>query len=459
MAPLSRFSRYILWSILIISAVLRVILCVSGGQEYWPDERRDNPGRMLQGLIDHDSKELFSGLDDPHRPVFTALAMIPAAVSRVTGHEATVKALFFSVASVVSIWLLAAIARELGAGELESLLAAGLLAVSTSFLYWSRHVQSYDLAMMFALVALLVGIRRSLSVSRLYVCGFIGGLVFLTYPGYWTTVVVVAAFCIMRRSTTSLRQDVVNAVVVLAGVMTLPALAIAISRVSGGQMYERLATYSNIIDEGSFQEGWSLPFEYLWHTEHLVLVLWLASVLWAMTRSNVSARVQAGVFGAFLIYALLVASSVGLSKFVVYGRLTRQVVPFLCLVAAAALSELWQLPDRRVRFALFVIAGVLLMQVAANFWQPFVQSFPEDFITRNRPDNNASARYQRFIWVNAEHLYPGPEPVTLPPHSVTLATARHPLEFLPYQYEGYTPERRAVLRSADIRMQLIGVLP
>ena len=61
--------------------------------------------------------------------------------------------------------------------------------------------------------------------------------------------------------------------------------------------------------------------------------------------------------------------------------------------------------------------------------------------------------------MNTEHLYPRPEPVTLPPHSVTLAVAEHPLEFLPYQYEGFTPENREVLRSTDIRMRLVGVLP
>jgi hypothetical protein len=457
-APLSRSSRYVLWSILIISAVLRVILCVSGGQNYWPDERRDNPDRILRALIDHDNKEIFSGLDDPHRPVFTALAVIPVAIGGVTGHGPTVEALFFSTTSVISIWLLAAIARELGADAVESLLAAGLLAISTSFLYWSRHLMSYDLAMMFALVALLVGIRSGATAGRLYLCGLIGGLVFLTYPGYWTTIVVVAAFCIMRRSTT-LRDDVANSLVILAGIVTLPGLAIAISRASGGQMYERLATYSNIIAEGSFQEGWSLPFEYLWHTEHLLLVFWVASIMWAVTRSDVSARVGAGVFGAFLIYALLVASSVGLSKFVVYGRLARQIVPFLCLVAAAALSSLWHSPARRDRFAARAIIGALVIQAAVNFWQPMVQSFPADFIARNRPDDVVAAQYEQLIWVNTKHLFPGPEPVTLPPHHVTLAVARHPLEFRPYQYEGFTPERRTVLRSTDIRMQLVGVLP
>ena len=459
MAPLSRSSRYVLWSILVISAALRVILCVSGGQEYWPDERRDNPDRVLQGLIDRDYNEIFSGgLDDPHRPIFTALAVIPAAIGRVTGHALTVKALFFSLTSVISIWLLAAVARELGADEVESLLAAGLLAISTSFLYWSRHLVSYDLAMMFALAALVLGIRRGATVGRLYWCGVVGGLVVLTYPGYWTTVVAVAAFCIIRRST-SLRDDVANALVIAAGILTLPGLAIAISRASGGQMFERLETYSGMIDQGSFQEGWSLPLEYLWHTEHLLLVLWLVSILWAVTQFDVSARVEAGVFGAFLIYALLVAGSVGLSRFVVYGRLTRQVVPFLCLVAAAALSRLWHSSVARARFAAVTIVGVLVVQAAVNFWQPLVQSFPADFIARNRPDDTVAARYQRLIWVNADHIFPAPEPVTLPPHYVTLAAARHPLEFLPYQYEGYAPERRAVLRSTDIRMQLIGVLP
>jgi hypothetical protein len=33
--------------------------------------------------------------------------------------------------------------------------------------------------------------------------------------------------------------------------------------------------------------------------------------------------------------------------------------------------------------------------------------------------------------------------------------APHPLTFLPYQYEGYTPEQRRVLRSTDISMRLI----
>jgi hypothetical protein len=48
-----------------------------------------------------------------------------------------------------------------------------------------------------------------------------------------------------------------------------------------------------------------------------------------------------------------------------------------------------------------------------------------------------------------------PEPVTLPKRYRVVREAPHPLQFLPYQYEGYTPAQRSALRATDIRMRLI----
>ena len=451
-------AAYILASILLVSAVLRIVLCLRGGQNYWPDETRDDPDLMLRGLVAGDYKEVLSVLDNPRRPVFTTLAMIPTGVARVTGHAPTVEALFFSMSSVISIWLLAAVARALGADDVEAVLAAGLLATSSSFLYWSRHIQSYDLAMTFGLLALLVGLGRGDATARLYWCGVISGLVVLTYPGYWTTVVAVASVCIIRRSA-SWRDGIVTTAAVVAGLATMPVLAIAASTASGGQMLGRLATYSGTIAQGRFEEGWSLPFEYLWHAEHLFLVLWLASALWAMVRFDTPPLVGAALFAALVIYGLLVLFSVGYPKFVVYGRLARQLVPFLCLVTSAAVAALLRSPRTVARVAGVAILGGAVVQAAFNFRQPLLQSFPDDFMAHNRPAGDVAARYRQLRWVNTEHLYPRPEPVTLPPQSVTLAVADHPLEFLPYQYEGFTPENRAILRSTDSRRRLVGVLP
>jgi hypothetical protein len=451
-------SGYGLASILIIATVLRVILCLSGGQDYWPDEHKDNPDYILSGLIHRDFNEVLTGLERPDRPMFEVISVIPAAIGRVTGRTRMVAALFFGMASVVSIWVLAAIARELGADDVESLVAAALLAMSASFLYWSRHVQPYDLAMLFVLLALLVGVRSGATSRRMYLCGMISGVAFLTYPGYWSSVVAVPAICVIQCSVNG-RNAIRNSLLTILGGLSVLGLAVAIDLVFGGYLLKRFISYSGTVNQGNFQEGWRLPFEYLWHAEHLLLVLWLASAVWALSRQDATARMGVGLFGAFFIYALLVISSNGLYKFVVYGRTARQLVPFLCLVTAAAMSSLWQSPRARLRSAAAVIAGAMVIQALLNFWRPLLQTFPADFVARYQPGATIAAHYERLIWLNAEHLYPGPEAMTLPPHAVTLAEARHPLEFLPYQYEGFTPEARAALRSSDIRMRLVGVVP
>jgi hypothetical protein len=65
----------------------------------------------------------------------------------------------------------------------------------------------------------------------------------------------------------------------------------------------------------------------------------------------------------------------------------------------------------------------------------------------------------RTVLLYTEHLYP-PRRLEVPAGMVEIFAAPHPLQFLPYQYEGYTPQERQFLRSTDIRMRvLIPVLP
>ncbi len=450
-----------LWAILLVSVALRVSLIVSGGQDYWPDEDTANPGHILEALIAHDYGTVFSRLDRPDRPLFKIIGVIPAAIATATGHARTIYALFFGMATVLDIWLIAGIARRLGAGDVESLLAAAFLALSVTFLYWARHVQSYDLAMTFALLALYVGLGPGRADGRVYLCGVLGGCSFLSYPGYWTTVAAVALICAIERSKKwpeFLRYDALAAL----GVMTAVGLAGGASTLLGGQLVARFIGYSGSVTQGMFEEGWSLPFEYLWHAEHLLVWVWVACVAWWVWQPNAivtAPRLRAGLVGLVVIYAALVIGSVLLHKFVVYGRLARQLVPFFSLVAAYTVECLRRSERRTVRQLAAVVIVGLIVQAAVNFREPLMQSFPADFLANNRPDEAVAARYERLMWINTTFLYPGPEPVTLPSHYVTLAEARHPFEFLPYQYEGFTPGEREALRSADIRMRLLGVLP
>jgi hypothetical protein len=451
----------LLWLILLVSLVLRVSLVLSGGQDYWPDEGTGNPHAILSALIHHDFHEVFVRLDRPARPLFEMISLVPAAIEFGTRPDPRVYALMVAMCSVLNIWLMAPIARRLGAGDVESLLAAGCLALSSAFFYWARHAQPYDLGMTFALLALYVGLGAERRRRRLYLCGVLGGCSFLTYAGYWTTV---AAVTLISATQQSRRWPEVSRDVALSalGLATVLGLAVGLNAALQGHFLERLISFSRTINQGTFEEGWSLPFEYLWHAEHLLLWVWMACVvswLWEPRAIVASPPLRAGFIGLVVIYAALVTCSVILHKFVVYGRLARQLVPFFCLVTAHTFQRLRMSPHPSVRRWGAPVIVAMIVQAALNFREPLRQSFPNEFIARNQPDEAVTARYRSLMWINAAHMYPGPDPVDLPNHYVTLAAARHPLQFLPYQYEGYTPRQRQVLRSADIRMRLLGVLP
>jgi hypothetical protein len=108
---------------------------------------------------------------------------------------------------------------------------------------------------------------------------------------------------------------------------------------------------------------------------------------------------------------------------------------------------------------------VLVVQVAVNFRAPLVQSFPIEFreafgpLVKDLPPYEPHLPRPSALWVNAERFYPSPPVVQLPPDYALLAAAPHPLQFLPYQYEGADPGQRAVLRSSDLRMRLLVVDP
>jgi hypothetical protein len=56
--------------------------------------------------------------------------------------------------------------------------------------------------------------------------------------------------------------------------------------------------------------------------------------------------------------------------------------------------------------------------------------------------------------VNAQNFYPV-RAVLPPPAGTVLVRFDHPLAYLPYHYEGFTPAERALLRDADLSIRLI----
>ena len=160
-----------------------MVIVVAGGQFYWPDEDRYRQSRAMVGILAPGEAKPAVSLD---HFLFKAIGRAPAALESAYLEDARIPATFFALFSVVNILLLAGIARRLGADAVESGLVALLFAASTSFLYFTRHLLPYDVAMTFGLLAIRAGITPDMSWRTSLVCGAWASLCFLTYFGYWT---------------------------------------------------------------------------------------------------------------------------------------------------------------------------------------------------------------------------------------------------------------------------------
>jgi len=470
-----RLRRALLYSILACSIAVRLFLVESGGQAFWWDEAK------FQGFSDaasegrwHDAVATLQDRGDHF--VFALAWVIPDVIAYVL-HEFDLTArgdaedgtaqVFFGMVSVVNIWLLWRVMRQTGASDDESLIATALLATSSTFFYYARHWLPYDLAMLCGLLALVAGLRPAPRIAHSLACGFLAACAFMTYFGYWTlagAVVLLHATYAPRSWRDAARR--LGAAAAGAAIF-MATIAWLFSAINGRSLLAAFRGHARLINQGAFSEGWSLPFEYFWHAEHGVLLLWLAglgSCLWRLRTGQVSGLAKASLLAVFVIYGALFFTSVVLEQFVVYGRLARQLVPFLCVITAHELAHMRRLPWMRPG-AVIAAAALLLVQTAVNFRTPLVQSFPIEFRgtfgprVKDLPPYEPHLPRPSALWVNAERFYPSPPVVQLPPEYALLAAAPHPLQFLPYQYEGSDPSQREALRSSDLRMRLLVVDP
>ncbi|MBX3472640.1 MAG: hypothetical protein KF878_37790, partial [Planctomycetes bacterium] len=167
------------------------------------------------------------------------------------------------------------------------------------------------------------------------------------------------------------------------------------------------------------------------------------------------------------LYAALALASTGLEAFVVYGRTARVLVPFLCLAAAWALAPGLRRCRPGLRLALLAL---LLAHTAARFEAPLRQVFPAQAwvplsarfgpfaptFTVRGPALPARPDAVPGLWlVNGAYFHPFDGPGDPAPTGEVLWQAAHPLEFRPYQYEGFTPVQRRWLREEDVGMRVV----
>jgi hypothetical protein len=452
--PPRRREKELLLLVLSVSCALRIFLVWSGGQGYWPDELRYERSRAaVEALGRGDALAAFRELDQPDHPLFVVLGLVPAAAERLIGANSKIPAAFFATFSVTSIALLWVLVGRLGAGEEVRLVAAYFLAASATQLYFSRHLLPYDTAMAFGLAALAAGFRSPCRSRDSLYCGLLAAGAALTYEGYG----ILSAFALLAHAFREPRSASAAARrTLLAGIGFLVPFAalLGADALLGGGLGRRLVAFSRTIAQGDFAEGWRLPLAYFWHAEHFFAALWAVAAVWAAVawvRGGRSEALGLGLGGIVFVYGALVLLSVVFRKMVVYGRLTRPIVPFACILAALMVASLAR-HSRAGRLAMAGLLGGVALQAAANFATPLRQMFPPEFYRlAEKAAPPAPPGTLGLLYVG--HIYPTPAPA---PNDCDVVIARpHPLQYVPYQYEGYGPAERAALRAADIRMRLV----
>lgn len=447
--------RWILLILLLASYALRLGLA-GRGQGYWPDELmrygeaktaalhllEGNGARFVQEIVAH-----------PDHTLFRLVALPPALLDLAKGDDPLRTVAYFSLFPVFTLWLVWAIARRSGADEGEALLATALAAGACSLFFYARHHFPYDAALSLLMTAWWMAQKEGR--GRMLGAGVVAGLGFLTYNGYWLPLGVGLAVVTMGRAG-GWRQRIESAVFAGLGLALMLGAIWSLARSQGRDLVAGWRGTSATITQGDFGLGWRVILEWIWATEGLLAVVWLLGLVlagWRLKQGRDRALVQ-WMAVAGLIVAGLIALSDLVHKFVVYGRLVKPLVPFLCLIAARGLMGVKGKPlGPMLRMAvLLMVAG----GAAWNFSAVLGQEFPRDFRTRaytvvRRLNETGLVIYQTL---NVEHLRGGQLGREPADHEVILKT-KHPLQFRPYQFEGFTAAERADFSRHDIAMRLI----
>jgi hypothetical protein len=451
--------------ILSVSMLLRWLLIFQGGQYYFSDEQRYQTSQqmtelLLEGKARDASLLLFSS---PEHLGYKVIGIIPALLEQILGPSLVLPAMFFSLFSVLNLYLIFLLSRRVGASTSEALWTLSFAALSQCLFFYVRHFMPYDVAMTFGLLALYVGLIQKPDPGTSAVCGVLSLICFIAYNGSWTLALLAMLVHLFHTRTTI--TDIFRKIVLVGLGFLLPLLALlVISAQLGVNLLQEYRRFAGTVTQGSFEEGWTLAFAYFWHAEHFLFVVLGCLASYALLKGrNRKAAILWGSCVVF-IYLCLALPSVFLHSFVVYGRLVRQIMPFLILLAANGLTAISQPIQSGPKITLAVLL-VVLVQAAWNFNITFRVAFPRDVVRKvqsQHADFNFSPKRFAFgapeicenngyAMQNAKYFLDVPQVEQAIPGQILLS-AFHPVNFLPYQYEGYTPEQRQAFRQAQLRM-------
>jgi hypothetical protein len=488
-----------LYLLLLIAAILRGLLVKSGGQYFFVDEARFINGHyLLSSIINgsfsesiecivsnpaHTGFVIFSSIAETIRYLYlfiiTSGSIHPYELTLNPNLGIAIATFTLSLPSVINIALLYAIIRRIGGKKGEALLGAALMTSSCSMFYLCRHLVPYDCALMLVLIALWIGVKPVNNLKNSFACGFIACLGLLTYNGTWTLSIIVCLIHVLWKKNGSdgkLKAFVITALGGIIPLLLLQFISLALDRNFANDLLDwAKATSGNQM--GDFGIGWRVLFQYLWETEHLILILWMAgivisfySIIKGRTELSLS-KDNLGVYAFLSIYLLLIIGSDILENFVIYDRIARMVVPFMCIAGS---FPLFKIMNRSSNLSVLLICSAVVIQTAINFSYPFRIMFPDEVrkLTNEKYGKvNLASSYKGenisvfdlnatnsvYTLFNANKLIPPLKGLKDIPNTQKIFTKKHPYQYKPYQYLHFKEKERNLIRKTNLKMTLIKI--
>ena len=227
-------------------------------------------------------------------------------------------------------------------------------------------------------------------------------------------------------------------------------------------------SFSESISQGDFSDGHRMILEDLWYSERGLSIIGLfcaGYLVVAAVRHKASGgdRAWIGLGGVIVMAASFVWFSNVEHKFVVYGRLVRQMVPFFALLSGWVMMDLcakfsrcsWRRPALTLAL---VTVGAFNFSIPLSYDWDFPEraiQFRDNYRQKSGASEAERIPLERFrLVIMQEVIWPVPTQFVLPPHDVLLR-GKHSLQFDALLYEGYNREQRAAIRATDISNRLI----
>ncbi|MBM3920159.1 MAG: hypothetical protein FJ347_02935 [Sphingomonadales bacterium] len=482
------------WLLLCISIVAKIFLLGKGYLSF-PDEVRYVAAQnfieeLKQGNLNSGIGQIF---EVQGRPGLVIASILPAGVQIVLSNylmipynSATSAWVIYIFNLVVYLLILSNIyhlALKLGLNVYQALLVLILYSVSLNGYIYLRHTFPYDTSLLLGLLAFnfLLG-KNPKTLRSLVFQGLSISACFLVYPGYYPLVLAFGLYWFYQnresfKSTIWIKQGLI-----FSTAFVLPFLIIeGLAGMCGKSYFFDARQLSQTIIEGSFEEGFSFLFKYLWQVENgvgLIYIMGLAALLFLVLKRSLKTKTDPGhaeflfisMLIGFVIYAGLVFF---MHKMVFYGRIIHQFMPFMALFTVYGLFEIIQSEKFRKQITWALPIALLGLSTPA-YSQYSGMEYPRDFFNRVNRNGNLKAReieyrcqwlkslprnekfadssnikYPKIILVNWCHPA-GDSSVNgkiwntfdLAPGQKVIAKAPHYMSYIGYQFEGANIQQR-----------------